>query len=233
MIDLAYSIGNLAVVCTFFLFLSGSQLCHKIIKTNSVGDISPLPFLTAFINCVIMFLYGMLIKNYQIIFINVVGFNLEIVYIIIFLFYTQNKRKVIHQIIFITVITITVGFYAFVYEPDPTISSKYIGFLGCIASVIMFGSPLTSLRNVMISKSTESLSFYLCLANFSCSFLWSVYGIMLSDKFIYIPNIIGSLLGFAQVSLFAKFPSQSLNTRSKLKTDEPALWSKTFGVKEV
>lgn len=47
---------------------------------------------------------------------------------------------------------------------------------------------------------------------------------MINFFFIYkIPNIIGFILGFSQVSLFAKFPSQSINTRSKLKTDDSEL----------
>lgn len=36
-----------------------------------------------------------------------------------------------------------------------------------------------------------------------------------------VPNIVGALLGFAQVSLFAKFSTLSLSTRSKLKSDDP------------
>ncbi|RNA02918.1 Sugar transporter SWEET1 [Brachionus plicatilis] len=223
MIDIVFSVGNLAIVCTLFLFLSGSQSCLKIIKSKSVGDISSMPFLTAFINCVIVFLYGVLIKNYQIIIINAIGLNIEIVYIIIFLFYAPNKKKIVHQTIFLMILILTIGFYSFIYEPNSKISSKYVGFMGSISSIIMFGSPLASLKNVMMSKSTESLSFCLCVANLSCSLLWSIYGILLKDKFIYIPNIVGSLLSFAQVSLFAKFPAQSVNTRSKLKTDDSEL----------
>jgi hypothetical protein len=34
-----------------------------------------------------------------------------------------------------------------------------------------------------------------------------------------VPNVLGTILGFAQVSLFSKFPSLSIQTRSKLKVD--------------
>ena len=69
------------------------------------------------------------------------------------------------------------------------------------------------------TRSTESLSFPLCLANFVCASLWALYGLMLNDYFVMIPNLIGTVLGFAQVSLFNKFPSLSVATRSKLKAD--------------
>jgi hypothetical protein len=35
-----------------------------------------------------------------------------------------------------------------------------------------------------------------------------------------VPNIIGSILGFAQVSLFAKFPSKSVLNKYKAKLDD-------------
>jgi len=63
------------------------------------------------------------------------------------------------------------------------------------------------------------LSFSLCFANFGCAFLWSVYGVLLNDYFVLVPNVLGTILGFAQVSLFSKFPSLSIQTRSKLKVD--------------
>jgi hypothetical protein len=44
-----YLIGNLALIWTIGLFLCGVQICFKIYNDRSVGDISPLPFLTAFL----------------------------------------------------------------------------------------------------------------------------------------------------------------------------------------
>ena len=42
-------IGNLALIWTIGLFFCGVQICFKIYKDRSVGDISSLPFLTAFL----------------------------------------------------------------------------------------------------------------------------------------------------------------------------------------
>lgn len=42
----------------------------------------------------------------------------------------------------------------------------------------------------MKSKSTESLSFLLCLANFVCSSLWSIYGIMIQDGFVIVIKLV-------------------------------------------
>jgi hypothetical protein len=42
-------------------------------------------------SCVFNFLYGTLIDNNQVMIVNVVGFNLEAIYILFFLYYTLNK----------------------------------------------------------------------------------------------------------------------------------------------
>lgn len=42
----------------------------------------------------------------------------------------------------------------------------------------------------MKSKSTESLSFLLCLANFVCSSLWSIYGVMIQDGFVIVIKLV-------------------------------------------
>ena len=223
MFDLVTTIGNVALVVTICLFLTGTEICYNIHKSKVIGDISALPFLTAFINCILNFFYGILIRNHQVIIVNVVGFNLEAIYIMFYLFYTQNKKKLIHQILFLLIIITGVGFYGFFYQDNNSKASFSIGCMASLASIVMFGSPLAQIRNIMKTQSTESISFSLCFANFACSSLWAFYGILLGDKFIFVPNIIGSMLGLAQVSLFIKFPSQSLSTRSKFKADDPIM----------
>jgi hypothetical protein len=47
-------------------------------------------------SCVLNFFYGMLINNTQIIIVNVVGFNLEAIYVFFFLYYTLNKVNLIN-----------------------------------------------------------------------------------------------------------------------------------------
>jgi hypothetical protein len=48
-------------------------------------------FLFLLLSCMLMFFYGLLITNTKIMIVNAVGFNLEALYIIFYLFYTQNK----------------------------------------------------------------------------------------------------------------------------------------------
>ena len=63
--------------------------------------------------------------------------------------------------------------------------------------------------HIFKTRSTDTLSFALCFTNFSAACLWSLYGSMIHDYFIAAPNMVGSVLGFAQVALFVKFPAKA------------------------
>lgn len=69
------------------------------------------------------------------------------------------------------------------------------------------------------TQSTESISFYLCSFNFIVGLEWFIYGVLINDLFVQIPNLLGALLGLVQLSLFFKYPSQSLATKSNKSKD--------------
>lgn len=216
-------IGNLAVCFTITLYLSGSQICAKIYQKGLVGDISALPFLTAFFNTFLAFVYGVLVSNSKIMVVNTIGFTLETCYLLFYLFYTTHKKVLLHKILFVVSSISVVSFYVFILEDMSKSAFYFVGYLGSLVAIVMFGSPLGSISNVIKTRSTESLSFTLCFANFATASLWTIYGSMLDDYFIMLPNLIGSILGFAQLALFTKFPDKSAVTRMKLKNQDSIL----------
>jgi solute carrier family 50 (sugar transporter) len=74
-------------------------------------------------------------------------------------------------------------------------------------------------KHVIKTQSTESISFYLCSFNFIVGLEWFIYGLLINDRFVQIPNLLGALLGIVQLSLFTKYPSQSLASRSTKSKD--------------
>ncbi|XP_025093653.1 sugar transporter SWEET1-like isoform X2 [Pomacea canaliculata] len=97
--------------------------------------------------------------------------------------------------------------YVQYFENDPAVGVHHLGLVCCCMSVCCTGSPLATLRDVLRTKSTESMSFLLCFFNFVAALAWFVYGLLLKDSFIIIPNIIGGILGLTQVILFCIYPT--------------------------
>jgi solute carrier family 50 protein (sugar transporter) len=90
-----------------------------------------------------------------------------------------------------------------------------LGIVGASLAVCFFAAPLASLSHVMKTKSTEVLPFPLILSSFVVSGQWWLYGIILDDNFVKIPNFLGWLLATFQLLLFVYYPSKR---RSSLPT---------------
>jgi solute carrier family 50 (sugar transporter) len=81
-------------------------------------------------------------------------------------------------------------------------STSMVGNLGVVLCVAMFGSPLASLKTVLLTKSAESIPLPFTLASVLNCLLWSVVGVLdMKDANIYIPNLLGLSFGFIQVGL--------------------------------
>ena len=101
--------------------------------------------------------------------------------------------------------------------------ARYVlGIVGCGMAVGFFASPLASLAQVIRSRSTEVLPFPLILANFVVTSQWWLYGIILDDNFVLVPNVLGWCLATFQLLLFAYFPSKRKSTLPTSAT-EPLL----------
>ncbi len=89
-------------------------------------------------------------------------------------------------------------------------ASSAIALLGCALSVAVMGSPLSTLRVVLESSSTESMPFGTSLMAFLNSLSWSMYGLLISkDVFIYGPNLAGVFITSLQMLLFLRFGIQT------------------------
>jgi solute carrier family 50 (sugar transporter) len=71
-----------------------------------------------------------------------------------------------------------------------------------LCSVCYYGSPLTSIYEVVSKKDSSSLYPPMLLANAVNSSMWFIYGVFaLNDPFVYGPNGIGASLAYGQLVL--------------------------------
>lgn len=60
-------------------------------------------------------------------------------------------------------------------------------------------------------KSTESLPFPIIMASLVVSSQWFVYGCLINDSFIQIPNFLGCVLSAFQLCFFLIYRSDQIN----------------------
>lgn len=201
-------LGTSATISTVLQFLTGSVICHRYIRKKSTGETSGFPFVSGFLSCFLWLKYGMLTQEHVVIFVNIIGSVLFFSYVLVFFTFSINKRIVIRQFLGACVFIMLCTIYT-TYEHNKEKAVNVSGLVCCCVGVLFFASPFTKLAHVIHTKNTESLPFPIIIASFFVSLQWFIYGLLIEDKFIQVPNLLGCLLSAIQLMLYVIYPSRS------------------------
>ena len=81
------------------------------------------------------------------------------------------------------------------------------GLLCATMSVMYCSAPLATVLEVVRTRNTKSLPFYLILATVLMTSSWTCYGLIIGDSFVIVPNMLGCAISTFQLMLFAILPS--------------------------
>lgn len=186
--------------------------------------------------CSLWLKYGFLAKENPLILVNSIGATLFLCYVIVFWRFTINKRSTCRQLFSVVLVLGVTITYTEWYEMNRTeaievmgesiqrcamcmsverkfinsfsFSIHYPGYLCCLVTVIFFAAPCCMLLQVVRTRATEILPFPLILMSFLVSVQWFVFGIIIGDRFLQIPNLLGALLSGTQLLLFLIYPNK-------------------------
>ena len=77
--------------------------------------------------------------------------------------------------------------------------------------LLLLQSPLTTIAEVIKTKSSSSLEFLLCFAYLLNGSFWAVYGFVIQNYAVGVPNAIGAFFGLILSSLCFIYPSNTVN----------------------
>lgn len=203
-------LASSASICTILQFLAGVLVCKKFVKNGTTGDSSSLAFVTCYMSCSLWLRYGLLIGDSFVVLVNIFGTILQLSYVIVFTMYSVKKSMTLKQLTAATCFLAVVYSYV-AYETDKELAAKYVGLISCSVTILFFASPLFMLAHVLRIKSTESLPFPVIVASLIVSCQWFVYGCLIDDQFIQIPNFMGCILSAFQLSLFLIYPTKHVD----------------------
>ncbi|XP_059194258.1 sugar transporter SWEET1 [Centropristis striata] len=195
------------IVFTVGMFSTGLTDLKKMRETKSADNIQFLPFLTTCLNNLGWLYYGMLKTDHTIILVNVIGALLQILYIVVYLHYTKQKRMVMTQTIAAGMVLTCGWFYFTTFLPEGDTRLSQLGLTCSVVTVSMYLSPLIDLVGIVRSGDVRCLSFPLTVATFFTSTSWVLYGLQLNDYYIVVPNTPGIFTSLIRLYLFWKFAS--------------------------
>jgi len=200
------TVGGAATVCTIVQFLVGAQVCMAFYRAKSTGESSILTFLVGVVMTFVWMNYGVMVNDSTIQTVNAIGLMLQSIYVCCFYSITSRKLQTGKKIFLTVLFLLMVGTYIMTQE-DKTAAQLNIGWLGASMSVAYCSAPLASIQEVCRSRSTKSLPFYLILVTCVVTGLWTLYGHIIEDSFVSVPNCLGFLAASFQLGLFSYFPS--------------------------
>ncbi|KAL6579149.1 hypothetical protein OROMI_009365 [Orobanche minor] len=217
-------VGIVGNIIALVLFLSPLPTFVRICKKRSVEQYSAVPYLATFVNCGLWVLYGLPVvhpNSTLVVTINGTGFVIEIVYLSLFLVFSDPKKRlrlvavVVAECIFMAVLALLVLTLAH----STKLRSDIVGSICMVGNIMMYASPLAVMLSrgmiviliciiqklVIQTKSVEYMPFFLSLFSFLNGISWTAYALIRIDPFIAAPNGMGALLGLAQLMLYATF----------------------------
>ncbi|GMP70491.1 hypothetical protein CsSME_00029322 [Camellia sinensis var. sinensis] len=148
------SVGVMGNVASMLLYTAPILTFARVIKKKSNEDFSCVPYIIALLNCFLYTWYGLPVRKVAMITIPVILVFCITAIISAFAFHDHHHRKI------------------------------FVGSIGLVASIAMYGSPLVVVKKVIETKSVEFMPFYLSLFSFLASSLWMTYGLLGHDLFL-------------------------------------------------
>uniref|UniRef100_A0A803LWM9 Retrotransposon Copia-like N-terminal domain-containing protein n=1 Tax=Chenopodium quinoa TaxID=63459 RepID=A0A803LWM9_CHEQI len=187
-----FAAGIIGNITALFLFLSPLPTFIGIHKKKTVGQYSSVPYLATFVNCMLWVVYGLPFihpNSILVVTINGAGFFIELIYLILFVIYSDKKNKLKIVLIAIVEIIIVGIMTALVLGLTHTTKrrSSIVGMIAIVCNIMMYASPLSVMKLVITTKSVEYMPFSLSIASFTNGIAWTVYALFPLDPYIASP----------------------------------------------
>ncbi|XP_051150714.1 bidirectional sugar transporter SWEET17-like [Andrographis paniculata] len=204
---LTFVVGVIGNIISVLVFLSPVKTFVRIVKQRSTEEFDSLPYICTLLNSCLWTYYGVTKPgSYLVATVNGFGIVVELIYVALFLAYAATPRKrartgILAGILDVGVFGAAVLATALLLEGEAKIN--VIGFACAGLNIIMYASPLAAMKTVVTQKSVEYMPFLLSFFLFVNGGVWTLYGVLMRDLFVGVPNGMGFLLGTLQLVLYA------------------------------
>lgn len=202
-----------ATLFTLGLFSAGMLTCREIVHNRSVGAVPHLPFVAASVNCALWLTYGLQIGDGVIMFVNSAGLVLQLAYLAVFHAYAEKKVPVRRDVAIATATICGVVVYFMCVEYGALVK---LGLVCNFFTVCFFASPLATMAEVVRSRCTDTMSLPLSVMSLLTTVSWLLYGILISNLFVQVPNGLGMLLSVVQLSLFVIYRQRESTSQTNI-----------------
>jgi solute carrier family 50 protein (sugar transporter) len=177
-------------------------------RVKTLGSVNPIPYGFIYVNALIWILYGLLCKDPYVTAPNTIGILMGAFYTrTAYIYSTPVQRN------FLDGITLSLSFISYIgamiaYLAVPQeVGLKILGWLAIMILGLFYSSPLSVFAKVIQTRNAAPFHTPLAITCLLNGALWSAYGLVRNDPFIYVPNMLGAVVAIVQLVFKGIFPS--------------------------
>jgi len=201
---------TLGVVLSKALYLAPAPAVLSAVRTGSLGSLNPLPNAMMVLSTTSWIFYALSVPNPFIAASNVPGGIASVAYTVCLLplIPHENKRRPI-QLLLIAGTAVALILWCVLIFGGATAAgrSHAFGLYGSLLCVLLFASPLSTVRLVVRTRNAASIYAPLTIAQCVNCATWTFYGLAVGDQWVWGPNATGLSLGLLQVLLKVVYSS--------------------------
>ncbi|XP_020149487.1 bidirectional sugar transporter SWEET14 [Aegilops tauschii subsp. strangulata] len=219
----AFAFGLLGNIISFMTYLAPLPTFYRIYRSKSTQGFQSVPYVVALFSAMLWIYYALLKSDeLLLITINSAGCVIETIYIIMYLTYAPKQAKLFTAKI---LLLLNVGVFGLILLLTLLLAGgeKRVVMLGwvCVGfSVSVFVAPLSVIRLVVRTRSVEFMPFSLSLSLTVSAVVWFLYGLLIKDKYVALPNILGFAFGVIQMGLYALY-CNAMPRQAPKEVDDP------------
>lgn len=218
-------VPSLGVIIGTLMFLSPLKAVLDMRRNGRIGDLNPIPFPIVVANCIAWVGYGIVNKDAYVFLANDPGILLGMFYTLSAYGYADIKTRN-RLTALMLLFGVALSGVAFSVAAMPMSKNEKMLMWGITANVVLliyYSAPLTTVKEVLVTRSSSSLYWPLCMMNVLNGLLWVGYGRATHNSFIWVPNAVGAALGLLQLALCLIFPRKVRVDPEEAAKREPLL----------
>jgi len=203
---------TLGVVLCNALYFTPLTAALERSKKGSLGSLNPLPAALTVLSNIAWLSYGYAISNPYIVAGNLPGAIAAITALVTILPLMKGAASLrTTQAVFVGGCAAVMSVWSWLVFTGATAATRasVLGILATVICILLFSSPLSTIKTVFSQRSSESIYAPATAAQCANCALWTTYGwFATKDIFVWGPNLTGLMLGLAQLALKLAFPSK-------------------------
>ena len=232
-------VPKIGILTSTALYFAPAAAVLAAVRNDDMGDLNPIPLIMMSVASISWLAYGLSARDPYVTLSNAAGCVGSIGYVVFVLPLLRDRmtpssasaaasasrrrlRVAQGTVMAGSASTLALWTYLGLSGTDRSGMTSALGKFASLLFVILSGSPLSALGTVLRTGDSTGILGSLTIAQVVNTSLWSAYGLAVGDGYVWGPNVIGLVLGLAQLALKVTFPSSKSRRRKGADGDDPS-----------